>query len=95
VLLAAAVLAGAIGDLKDALVILAVVLVNALLGFWQENRAEATLAALKRMLSPEARVRQPGRRDPRICQGRRAPTDRGAQGARRRHRAHRVRPVLT
>lgn len=61
VLLAAAVLAGAIGDLKDAIVILVVVLLNALLGFWQENRAEATLAALKKMLSPEARVRRGGR----------------------------------
>ena len=60
VLVAAAVLAGAIGDLKDAVVILAVVLVNAILGFWQENRAEATLAALKKMLSPEARVRRAG-----------------------------------
>ena len=61
VLLAAAVLAGAIGDLKDAIVILVVVLLNALLGFWQEHRAEATLAALKKMLSPEARVRRDGR----------------------------------
>jgi Ca2+-transporting ATPase len=61
VLVAAAVLAGAIGDVKDAVVILLVVLINALLGFWQENRAEATLAALKKMLSPEARVRRGGR----------------------------------
>ena len=61
VLLAAAVLAGAIGDLKDAVVILVVVVFNALLGFWQEHRAEATLAALKQMLSPEARVRRAGR----------------------------------
>jgi Ca2+-transporting ATPase len=60
VLVGAAVLAGAIGDLKDAVVILVVVLINALLGFWQENRAEATLAALKKMLSPEARVRRGG-----------------------------------
>jgi magnesium-transporting ATPase (P-type) len=46
VLIGAAALAGAIGDAKDAVVILLVVLVNALLGFWQEHRAEATLAAL-------------------------------------------------
>ena len=60
VLVAAAVLAGSIGDLKDAVVILVVVVLNALLGFWQEHRAEATLAALKKMLSPTARVRRDG-----------------------------------
>ena len=60
VLLFAAVLAGIIGDLKDALVILIVVLFNALLGFWQERRAEATLAALKQMLARRARVRRDG-----------------------------------
>ena len=61
VLIGAAVLAGAIGDIKDAVVILVVVLLNALLGFWQEHRAEATLAALKQMLAPVARVRRDGR----------------------------------
>ncbi len=58
VLIGAALLAGAIGDLKDAAVILIVVVFNAALGFWQEHRAEATLAALKKMLSPMARVRR-------------------------------------
>ncbi len=61
VLIGAAALAGAIGDFKDAVVILIVVLFNAALGFWQEHRAEATLAALKKMLSPVARVRRDGR----------------------------------
>ena len=61
VLIGAALLAGAVGDVKDAVVILLVVLVNALLGFWQEHRAEATLAALKKMLAPVARVRRDGR----------------------------------
>ncbi len=61
VLIGAAALAGAIGDIKDAVVILAVVVLNALLGFWQEHRAEATLAALKKMLAPVARVRRAGR----------------------------------
>jgi len=60
VLIGAAILAGAIGDLKDAAVILVVVVFNALLGFWQEHRAEQTLAALKKMLSPSARVRRSG-----------------------------------
>ena len=60
-LIGAAILAGAIGDLTDAAVILVVVLFNALLGFWQEHRAEQTLAALKKMISPHARVRRSGR----------------------------------
>lgn len=60
VLLGAAVLAGAVGDLKDALVISIVVILNATLGFFQEHRAEAALAALKNMLAPIARVRRDG-----------------------------------
>lgn len=60
VLLIAALLAGFIGDLHDAVVIAVVVLMNASFGFFQEHRAEAALAALKSMLSPEARVRRNG-----------------------------------
>ncbi|MBT9567163.1 MAG: cation-translocating P-type ATPase [Thiobacillus sp.] len=60
VLLFAAALAWAIGDLKDAVVILIVVVFNAGLGFYQEHRAEQTLAALKGMLAAHARVRRDG-----------------------------------
>ncbi len=60
VLIGAALLAGAIGDVKDAMVILIVVAFNAGLGFYQEHRAEATLAALKKMLAQHARVRRSG-----------------------------------
>jgi P-type Ca2+ transporter type 2C len=60
ILIAAAVVAGLVGDLKDSLVIGVVVLVNAALGFFQEYRAEAALTALRGMLAPVARVRRDG-----------------------------------
>ncbi|MDP3637078.1 MAG: HAD-IC family P-type ATPase, partial [Azonexus sp.] len=60
ILLAAALLAGLVGDLTDAIVITLVVLANAVLGFLQEHRAEAALAALENMLAPVARVRRAG-----------------------------------
>ncbi|MCX7628074.1 MAG: HAD-IC family P-type ATPase [Methylophilaceae bacterium] len=61
VLLLAAGLAWLIGDFKDAVVILLVVIFNAVLGFHQEHRAEHTLAALKDMLAARARVKRDGR----------------------------------
>ncbi len=60
VLVAAAVLAGVVGDIKDTIVIGVVLLINATLGFLQENRAERSLAALKQMLVTQARVRRGG-----------------------------------
>ena len=58
VLLVAAVLAGLVGELKDTVVIVVVLAFNAVLGFAQEHRAERSLAALRDMLVPTARVRR-------------------------------------
>lgn len=60
VLAAAAVIAGVAGDLKNATVILTVIILNAALGFYQEYRAERSLLALRRMLPRKARVRRDG-----------------------------------
>ncbi|KAF1696100.1 HAD-IC family P-type ATPase [Pseudoxanthomonas koreensis] len=55
-LLSAAVVAALLGHRIDAAVIAAVVLVNAVVGFVQEGKAEQALAALQAMLAPTARV---------------------------------------
>jgi Ca2+-transporting ATPase len=60
ILIGAALLAAAVGSYKDAAVILAVVVINALVGFYQEYRAERSLEALKSMLPVTARVRRDG-----------------------------------
>ena len=60
ILLGAALLAAWVGSVKDASVILAVVVINALVGFYQEYRAERSLDALKSMLPVSATVRRDG-----------------------------------
>ncbi len=62
VLMAAGVLAAAIGHLTDALVIFAVVLANTIIGFVQEGRAEKALEAITRMIDPLASVMRGGQR---------------------------------
>jgi magnesium-transporting ATPase (P-type) len=62
VLIAAAAIAAIVGDLKDAGVILLVVVANAVIGFVQEGRAERALAAISGMLAPTATVLRAGRR---------------------------------
>lgn len=60
ILLAAAIVSGIIGDLTDTIVILIIVLLNAVVGFIQEYRAEKAMNALKQMAISQAKVLRNG-----------------------------------
>ena len=62
VLLAAGVVTVALGEVVDASVIFAVVIVNALVGFVQESKAQAALESLRSMVQTTARVIRDGQK---------------------------------
>ena len=62
VLIASAAITLALGHLIDTAVILAVVVVNAIIGFVQEGKAEKALDSLRQMLAPKATVLREGMR---------------------------------
>lgn len=61
ILLGAAAITALLDHLIDTVVILAVVVINAIIGFIQEGKAEEALAGIRKMLSPHAQVRRGGK----------------------------------
>jgi Ca2+-transporting ATPase len=59
-LVAAAVVSGLLGDIVDTIVIVVIVVLNAAVGVSQEYRAQRSVAALREMSAPLARVRRDG-----------------------------------
>jgi len=61
ILIVASVISFAIGETADAVIILIIVFLNAIFGFYQEYNAEKSLEALKRLQIPEAKVVREGK----------------------------------
>lgn len=61
VLLAATLISGLLGEYIDAIAIIAIVIINGFLGFFQERRAEKSLQALKELSAPQVSVLRDGK----------------------------------
>lgn len=62
VLLGAALVSGVVGEIEDSILIIAIVVLNAVFGVIQENKAEQSMQALKKLASPEAKVIRQGKK---------------------------------
>jgi P-type Ca2+ transporter type 2C len=63
VLIVSSILSGVLGDWIEAGAIIAIVILNAILGVVQEKQAEEALAALRKLAAPDAHVIRGGRRE--------------------------------
>jgi P-type Ca2+ transporter type 2C len=61
ILIAAGIISGVLGEVVDTIAILAIVVLNAVIGFYQEFSPEQSIAALKKMTAPQAKVRRDGK----------------------------------
>ena len=64
ILLAAAVVSGILGDVTDTLVIMAIVVLNAAIGFTQARRADQAIAALRQLAASRTQVLRDGKPQP-------------------------------
>jgi Ca2+-transporting ATPase len=60
VLIGAAIISGIVGDVEDTIAIIVIIILNAVIGFIQEYRAERSIAALKRMAETMVQVQREG-----------------------------------